>query len=78
MSLWLCLPNGLFPSGFPIKTLYEFTFSPMRATCSRHHTLLNLISSQLYFIMTHYNVILSFQFSYQNSVTIFNTSQTCH
>jgi hypothetical protein len=24
----LCLPNGLFPSGFPIKILYAFPFLP--------------------------------------------------
>jgi hypothetical protein len=26
--LRLYLPNGLFPSGFPTKILYEFLFSP--------------------------------------------------
>jgi hypothetical protein len=72
------LPSGVFSSGFPAKILYAFPFSPMRATCSDHRTVLDLIIPQLYFLMIHYNVILSFKFFYQNSVTIFNTSHTCH
>jgi hypothetical protein len=31
--LRLDLPSGLFPSGFPIETLYAFLFYSMRATC---------------------------------------------
>jgi hypothetical protein len=30
------LPSGLFPSGFPTKTLYTFLSSSMRATCPSH------------------------------------------
>jgi hypothetical protein len=41
--LLLGIPNGLFPSGFPTKTLYTFLPSPMRATCSAHLILLDLI-----------------------------------
>jgi hypothetical protein len=31
--LRVCLPSGLFPSGFPTEILYVFLFSPIRATC---------------------------------------------
>jgi hypothetical protein len=41
--LRLGLPNGLFPSGFPAKTLYTFLSSPVRATCPAHLIRLDLI-----------------------------------
>jgi hypothetical protein len=41
--LRLGLPSGLFPSGFPVKTLCTLLFSPTRATCSAHHTIFDFI-----------------------------------
>jgi hypothetical protein len=40
--LHLGLPGGLFPSGFPTKTMYTFLSSPMRATCTAHLIRLDL------------------------------------
>ena len=42
--LHLCLPNGLFPSGFPTKTLCTPLTSSTRATCPAHLILLNFIT----------------------------------
>ena len=37
--LHLALPSGLFPSGFPTKTLYTPLLSPMCGTCPSHFIL---------------------------------------
>jgi hypothetical protein len=43
IHLYLSLPRGIFPSGFPTNILYTFLFSPTHATYRAHLILLDLI-----------------------------------
>jgi len=45
--LRLCLPRGLFPSGFPTKTLYTSLLYTIRATCPTHLILLHFITQRI-------------------------------
>jgi len=46
--LRLGLPSGIFPSGFPNKTLYTPLLSPIRVTCPAHIIHLDFITRILF------------------------------
>jgi len=44
--LLLVIPSGLFPSAFPTKSVHAYLISTMRALCSDHLILLDLIATE--------------------------------
>ena len=54
----LCLPCGLFPYDFSIKTLYEFLFSCIRDMCLIYLILLDLIT-QIISVQEHRSLSVS-------------------
>jgi hypothetical protein len=63
--LRLGLPSGLFPSDFPTKTLYTPLLSLIRATCTDHLILLDLITRTK--LGDEYRPLSSSLYSFHNS-----------
>jgi len=59
--LRMCLPSGLFPSGFPNNTMFKALLSPKRATCLAHLIFLDFITRA---IMSEYRSFIFFDRGY--------------
>ena len=77
----LGLPCGLFPSGFPTKTLNTLTLSTIRATCPAHscnNFILHFVRYLYLMSMTYFRTYVV-QFDHINfGVTNLPTKNVCH
>jgi len=64
--LRLGLPSGLFPSGFPTKTLYTPLSSPIRATCPAHLILLDFITCTI--LGDEYSLVLYLNYKMHGAI----------
>lgn len=73
--LYLGLSSSLFPSGFPIETLYAFLFYPMCATCHVHLILRDLIILTMFgeeYVMKFLKLYYSLYIEHSTFLTKFN------
>jgi len=64
-NLRLGLPSGLFPSGFPTKSLYKSLLSPIRCKCPAHLIHVDLITRIIF--GEEYRSLISSLFSFLHS-----------